>query len=257
MHLTVKSIKSVCTTGLKLMDRRGGDQVDLSDVFARVLWGQSGASRAGQTEPYWHALLLIAYHFLHGSVQIERYYDVLGAVLLRFAPALVDSGRELHLHQYLRYYAEYHIPDGVELLFNHLRTELADQFSSKQIDFFLEILAIQGPDQAESDLTLTILQEIATYASQPIRPFVILDEACQTGRLIMSLARRFPVWALHNGFVLFYGFERDPVFRHIAQANCLFYGIESIILTEKQLSNPDLILLKPDMMFSPSVDREP
>jgi hypothetical protein len=64
MYLIIESIKSVCTTGLKLMDRRRGDQVDLSDVFARILWGQSGPPPMEQTEPYWHALLLIAYHFL-------------------------------------------------------------------------------------------------------------------------------------------------------------------------------------------------
>jgi hypothetical protein len=255
MNLTIESIKSVCTTGLKLMDRRREDQVGLSDVFARILWGQSEPPQMEQTEPYWHALLLMTYHFLHGSVQIERYYDVLGDVLLRFAPAPNSASspeRALHLHRFLRYYAEHHIPDGTQLILNHLRTELEDQFSSKQVDFFLDMLAIQVPDQVESDLTLTILQEIATYATQPIRPFVILDKACQTGRLMLALARQFPVWALHNGFVLFYGFEKDPVFRKIAQANCLFHGIEAIILTEKELSNPDLMLIRPDLMFGPS-----
>jgi hypothetical protein len=144
----------------------------------------------------------------------------------------------------------HNIPNGTDIILEHMQSQLEEYFNPQQAQYFLEILAMQPPDEPETPVTSLILHEIMTGTPLPIRPLVILDETCMTGRVLMAYARQFPRWAIVHGFILFYGYDEDPILKKIAEVNCLFNGIEVCMLSDEDFADgAQTIILKPDLAF--------
>jgi len=134
----------------------------------------------------------------------------------------------------------------------HLTTPDGSQELSERLQLAAERGAAQDPElaalltdprlldaltspEADDDQAALGLQNIFPALKPYFEPITICDPCVGSGILLLAAAAQFPPWAIHYGWVQFYGMDIDPVCVQMSRLNCQLYGLNGWGWFQRQL----------------------
>lgn len=169
-------------------------------------------------------------HLLLGSEAAgTHYHDLPGEVYMILGQSNPDMGQYFTPIDVGRAMAQMIAEDAPEeRLMEHIRAAVVHRPEYQCLEL------MECPCTMETLKAIVIAAEAEGERIVPT-PLTVCDPTCGSGTLLLAMAQRFPEWALHRGYVRFYGQDLDRLCVLMARINMMLYGLNgtAIVLCPK------------------------
>ena len=160
---------------------------------------------------------------------MEGYADILGSTYMFYATMNKYHAQFFTPMNVALLMAGMTVGDGTELITTRLQEAaekaVADNSAIEALLLSLGFTAIISEAFADPTAVNLFFDRLLPTLKPYFEPYTICDPCIGSGILLLAAASQFPDWAIHWGWVQFYGMDIDPTCVQMARINFKLYGL--------------------------------